>query len=342
MRNTFPVFDLHCDTAVALSDTNQVWAENNLHIDLNKESKLFSHTQVYSFCCVYDEHGDALTWPEAEAKFIRCISNFYSELAKHSDTHKLCRTADDLLEAAKEGKHGVFLSLEGPEVIGCDPGRLDELKDLGIVMTTLTWNHANLLAGSHKTGEGLTAQGKAFVRRAQELGIIIDVSHLSEQAFWDICDISMSPIVASHSNSRAICDHSRNLTDRQFKTICNFDGLVGLNLYRPFLTTAVTATYDDVRRHAEHFIGLGGKHHLSLGFDLDGCDELPEGFRDLSDCNGLGKALIEGGLDEQMVLNLMNNNAARFFLQYLQRRNVGEFLQMDELTRQLNEINVNT
>ena len=152
----------------------------------------------------------------------------------------------------------------------------------------------------------------------------------------------MSPIVASHSNSRAICDHSRNLTDRQFKTICNFDGLVGLNLYRPFLTTAATATYDDVRRHAEHFIELGGKHHLSLGFDLDGCDELPEGFRDLSDCNGLGKSLIEGGMDEQMVLNLMNNNAARFFLQYLQRRNVGEFLQMDELTRQLNEINVNT
>ena len=71
-------------------------------------------------------------------------------------------------------------------------------------------------------------------------------------------------------------------------------------------------------------------------------DELPEGFRDLSDCNGLGKSLIEGGMDEQMVLNLMNNNAARFFLQYLQRRNVGEFLQMDELTRQLNEINVNT
>ena len=70
--------------------------------------------------------------------------------------------------------------------------------------------------------------------------------------------------------------------------------------------------------------------------------ELPEGFRDLSDCNGLGKSLIEGGLDEQLVLNLMNNNAARFFLQYLQRRNVGEFLQMDELTRQLNEINVNT
>ena len=176
----------------------------------------------------------------------------------------------------------------------------------------------------------------------ESLGIIPDVSHLSEQAFWDICDISMSPIVASHSNSRAVCDNSRNLTDKQFKTICNFDGLVGLNLYTPFLTTAQTSTFDDVRRHAEHFIELGGKHHLALGCDLDGCDALPEGFHDISDCNGLGKALIDGGLEEQVVLNLMNNNAARFFLQYLQKRNVGEFLQMDALTRQLSEIDVNT
>ena len=271
MRTQFPVFDLHCDTPVALTDRNQRLAENDLHISLARESKLFSHTQVYSFCCVYDKNGDALTIPEAEAQFTKSLSNFYSELSLHSDTHRLCRNTEDLLKATQEGKHAVFLSLEGPEVIGCDAGRLEELKELGIVMTTLTWNHANILAGSHKTGEGLTPEGKAFVRRAQQLGILIDVSHLSERAFWDLCDISVAPIVASHSNSRAVCDNTRNLTDKQFKTICNFDGLVGLNLYAPFLREGGKATFDDVRRHIDHFLELGGKHHLALGGDLDGC-----------------------------------------------------------------------
>ena len=101
-------------------------------------------------------------------------------------------------------------------------------------MTTLTWNNPNLLAGPHTSDAGLTDLGKAFVRRAQQLGIVIDVSHLSEKAFWDLCDITSAPIVASHSNSRAICGHSRNLTDRQAKTIFNFGGLVGLNRYAPF------------------------------------------------------------------------------------------------------------
>ena len=341
MRTQFPVFDLHCDTAVELCAQHKPLAENDLQIDLAREAKLLSHTQVYSFCCVYDDHGDALTIPEAEDKFIRSISNFYSELALHSDTHKLCRTMEDLLKATQEKKHAVFLSLEGPEVIGCDPGRLEELKELGIVMTTLTWNHANILAGSHKTGGGLTPEGKAFVRRAQELGILIDVSHLSEQAFWDLCDISIAPIVASHSNSRAVCGNSRNLTDKQFKAICNFNGLVGLNLYAPFLRDDPGATFDDVRRHIDHFLELGGKHHLALGGDLDGCDALPQGFTGIDSYNDFGRSLVEGGLDEQMVLNIMNNNAARFFLQHLQNKNVGEFLKMDELTQDLTEINLN-
>lgn len=341
MRTKFPVFDLHCDTALELSEQNKPLSQNDLHIDLAREASLLSHTQVYSFCCVCDRRGDALTIPEAEEKFTKALFNFYTELSLHTDTHKLCRSTEDLLEATQTGKHAVFLSLEGPEVIGCDPGRLEELKDLGFVMTTLTWNHANLLAGSHKTGEGLTPEGKAFVRRAQELGILIDVSHLSEQAFWDLCDISYAPIVASHSNSRAVCDHSRNLTDRQFKTICNFDGLVGINLYTPFLTEAKTASFDDVRRHIDHFLELGGKHHIALGGDLDGCDSFPEGFTGIDSYNALGRSLVEGGLDEQLVLNVMNNNAARFFLQYFQKKHVGEFLQMDPLTRDLEGIDLN-
>ncbi len=323
MREQYPVFDLHCDTAVELFRQKKPWAKNDLQIDLERAGRLLHHIQVYSFCCVCGSPFRALSASEAEELFLGSYSNFLTELDQHRDTHRLCRSAEDMIAAVKDGLQPVFLSLEGPEVIDCDPDRLEELQGLGFVMTTLTWNFANSLAGSHLTGEGLSAKGKAFVRRAQELGVVIDVSHLSDQAFRDLCDITSAPIVASHSNSRAVCGNSRNLTDEMFRIICNFGGLVGLNLYAPFLWEDGKADYSDVRRHLDHFLALGGEHHLALGGDLDGCDELPAGFTGVDSWNGLGRYLLGSGMEEELLMGIMNNNAVRFFLQNLQRSRVG-------------------
>ncbi len=323
MRTQFPVFDLHCDTATALWERGQKLVENELHIDLKRSGALLHHHQFFSFCCVFGPDGGQIPQQEAEARFVGSLTAFLSEIEANEDRICLCRSAEDLIEANRAGKCGAFLSLEGPEVINCDPGRLEELKEMGFTMTTLTWNHANALAGSHLTGEGLTPQGKEFVRRAQELGIVIDVSHLSERAFWDLCKITTAPVVASHSNSRAVLDHSRNLTDEQFKVICNFGGLVGLNLYRPFLTADENAEFSDVKRHLDHFLDIGGSHYLALGGDLDGCDALPRGFAGIEDYNALGRYLMQNGLDETLTMNVMNNNAVRFTVQHLQKRRVG-------------------
>ncbi len=325
MRETFPVFDLHCDTATELVLQNQSWQKNNLQLDLDREASLMSHIQVYAFCCVYGDTFRPLSASEAETRFFTAVSNFYTELELHRDTHRLCRSTEDMIAAVGEGKHPVLLALEGPEAIACDPCRLDELKDLGFVMTTLTWNYKNALAGSHLTGEGLSPEGKAFVRRAQELGIVIDVSHLSDKAFWDLVDITSAPFIASHSNSRAVCPHSRNLTDEQFKVIRNLGGVVGLNLYAPFLRQTGEADFSDVKRHLDHWIALGGENYISLGGDLDGCDTLPKGFTGVDSYNDLGKYLVGQGMDELQVLGVMNNNASRFFLQNLQKKRVGEF-----------------
>ena len=323
MRERFPVFDLHCDTAVELSLQKKNLTQNDLHLDLERAEGLLTHHQFYAFCCVYDKGGLPLPQPLAEARFYTAVSDFYSQLSSNAARVKLCRNVEDLIGAARENKQGVFLSLEGPEVIDCDPDRLEELKDLGFLMTTLTWNFPNALAGPHGTELGLTDQGRAFVRRAQELGIVIDVSHLSEKAFWDLIDVTTAPIVATHSNSRAICDHSRNLTDKQFKVICNLGGLVGLNLYAPFLNDSGRADFSDVKRHLEHFLELGGQHHLALGGDLDGCDALPTGFRGIESYNDLGRWLMQQGLEELTVNNVFNNNAVRFAMQHLQRSRVG-------------------
>lgn len=323
MRERFPVFDLHCDTAVELSLQKKDWAENDLQIDLTRAGRLLTHHQFYAFCCVYDRGGLPLPGPLAESRFYTAVSDFYTQLEQQSEHARLCRNVEDLIAAARENKQGVFLSLEGPEVIGCDPDRLEELKELGFLMTTLTWNFPNALAGPHGTEQGLTEQGKAFVRRAQELGIVIDVSHLSEKAFWDLVDVTSAPIVASHSNSRALCGHTRNLTDQQFKVICNLGGLVGLNLYAPFLNERGKADFSDVKRHLEHFLELGGTHHLALGGDLDGCDALPTGFAGVESYNDLGRYLMRSGMEELTVNNIFNNNAVRFAMQHLQRKRVG-------------------
>ena len=129
--------------------------------------------------------------------------------------------------------------------------------------------------------------------------------------------------MASHSNSRAICDHSRNLTDKQFKVICNLGGLVGLNLYPPFLNESGRADFSDVKRHLDHFLELGGAHHLAVGGDLDGCECLPAGFTGVENYNDLGRWLMQQGLEEETVCSVFNNNAVVFAMQHLQKKRVG-------------------
>lgn len=323
MREQFPVFDLHCDTAVELSLQKKDLAANDLHIDLDRADRLLTHHQFYAFCCVYGEGGLPLPQALAESRFYTAVSDFYSQITGNGSRVRLCRNVEDLYDAAQKKKQGVFLSLEGPEAIDCDPDRLEELKELGFLMTTLTWNFPNALAGPHGSDLGLTDRGKAFVRRAQELGIVIDVSHLSDKAFWDLIPITAAPIVASHSNSRSVCPHSRNLTDEQFKVICNLGGVVGLNLYAPFLNESGKADFSDVKRHIDRFLELGGKRHLAIGGDLDGCDRLPTGFTGVQSWNDLGRYLMQQGLEEELVCSVFNNNAVVFAMKQFQKKRVG-------------------
>lgn len=121
--------------------------------------------------------------------------------------------------------------------------------------------------------------------------MLVDVSHLSEKGFWDMIELAEKPVLASHSNSFSVCPHPRNLTDDQFRAICDLGGTAGLNLYVPFLTEQPRASFDDLRRHLDHFLELGGEGHIALGADLDGCDRLPTGFSGLDDYEALGDFL---------------------------------------------------
>ena len=293
----YPVLDGHCDTAVELWRKGESLAKNSGQISLTQAAEFPAYVQFFAFCTVWIENAQT-----DEERFASAMAYFSEQLRKHSIP--LCRTSADVSAILRKGGVGAVLSIEGAEVFGCDPGRLEELAARGVRMIAPVWNAENALAGSCMTGGGLTAQGREFVRRAQRAGIIVDVSHSSERTFWDICEIAEKPIVASHSNAKAVCGHVRNLTDEQFRAICDLGGTAGLNLYAPFLNESGEASMDDVRRHLEHFLERGGDGHLALGGDLDGCDVLPDGMHGLRDYALLETNFENWGFGEQIVRNL--------------------------------------
>lgn len=307
-----PVFDLHCDTALALlsEETCQPvgrLAKRQGHIDLERAKKLPGYCQLFAMFTTPNMGPHS-----PETYFNAMLSNLQKELEENSQRIAQARTMEEVQKIADSGKVAAILSLEGPAGIGFDPGCLEELASLGFRMTTLTWNEENPLAGSHKTGGGLTAQGKEYIRRAEHYGMALDVSHLSDKAFWEMLDIAQGPVSASHSNSRKVCPVSRNLTDEMFKAICETGGVAGINLYTDFLGEG-TVDVETVCRHILHFLDLGGEKHIALGGDLDGCERLPEGITGIDCWPKVAQALLGHGVGESTIKDLFWNNAIRMF-----------------------------
>jgi membrane dipeptidase len=229
------------------------------------------------------------------------------ETEKNADLISLCYSPDEVEANLASGKMSAILTIEGPAGFDYDPELLEDLYRVGFRITTLGWNEDNVLCGSHETGGGLTDLGREYVFEAQRLGMLIDVSDISDKAFWDIMDITQRPVIASHSNSRAIWNVSRNLTDDMLRAICQTGGVAGLNLYAHFL--GENPTIDTACDHVLHWLELSGGKHVALGGDLDGCEVLPEGFAGVQDYPKLAQGLLARGLDEQTVTDIFWNNA---------------------------------
>lgn len=302
----FPVFDLHCDTALALLDRdgnlNKSLAASDLHIDLTRAGTLPGYAQC--FACftttLYERPPELIFEKELEA--------IVGQIECNQDKIRLCYDVNEIVANAKQQCMSAILTIEGPAGFGFDPQMLEILHKVGFRMTTLGWNEQNPLTGSHVTGGGLTELGEAYVKEAQRLNMLIDVSHISDEAFWDIMRITSGPIVASHSNSRSVWNVSRNITDEMFLAICNSGGVTGINLYADFL--GADADLDTVCDHIIHFLHLdpSGKH-IALGGDLDGCDILPSGFNGVQDYPLLAERLLIRGLSESTVYDIFWNNA---------------------------------
>lgn len=306
----FPVFDFHCDTALRLlgEDMNQAGSlrRNDGHIDLERASGLGGYAQC--FACFTTPMMEQWRKISPVVVFERELATIQREVDKNSDLIAIAYSPAQIEENRAKGKMSAILTLEGTAGFGYDPELLQALFAIGFRISSLGWNESNPLTGSNLTGGGLTDRGVEFVREAQRLGMLVDVSHISDEGFWDIMKITEAPVIATHSNSRAIWNHSRNLTDDMFRAIVETGGVTGYNACDEF--TGENPAIDTICDHIFHFMELdpSGKH-IALGGDLDGIDGMPEGFEGVQSWPKLANRLLERGLDEQTVMDIFWNNA---------------------------------
>lgn len=323
-----PYFDAHCDTiyrclmtgsevtldfGADMEEQKQYFAackclrENGGHIDLVRGRQFARYGQFFA---LYFDAADAPSdgmWAQCQ----RLHDCFLHEMAQNCDLICHCRTGREIDCAVKSGKMAAVLSIEGADLIECDVHKIKTVADWGVRFLNPVWNRANVLSGTNceDPQRGLSDKGRDFIRQMEHCHIYADVSHLSNQGFWDLCRMTTKPIVASHSNSRALCPHPRNLTDDQFRAIRDTGGVVGMNFYSHFI--GEHPTIDNLVRHMEHFLTMNGEKTVCMGGDLDGCEELPAGMQGMEDVPKIWQALERRGYPRTLLEDLFWNNLRR-------------------------------
>lgn len=300
------VFDGHCDTISRCYRQGISLRKNEGHLDLERMRGCGHFAQFFAAFA----SAKRVDRPIHEV-FLGEVATFQQQMAENADWVIHCRTAQQAEEAWEAGKVAAFLSVEGAELLDCDLEKLEEAYQMGVRAVNLTWNHVNALSGTNvdEPERGLTPQGKAFALKMQELGMLVDVSHLSDPGFWDVIDLAQKPIFASHSNSRAICGHTRNLTDEMFRALIKNGGVTGFNMGSDFV--GENPTIDTIIAHIEHWLSLGGGKNISLGGDWDGVRSMPEGINGVQDLEKLAERLLRMNYSETQVEDLFYRNLMR-------------------------------
>lgn len=301
------LFDGHCDTILKCYLEGGGLRRQTGHLDLERRRGKGRWAQFFAtFGSPEDMPGRSL-WEV----FLEEYALFRSEIDANADLVIFCRTGAEAEAAFAAGKTAAFLSAEGAELLDCDLEKLRMAHRMGVRIVNITWNHPNALSGTNaeEQDRGLSEQGRAFVNTMGELGMLVDVSHLSDPGFWDVMEITDRPVVATHSNARSVFPHSRNLTDEQFTAIINTNGVAGLNMYAGFLGD--DPDFDTVVSHLEHFLALGGEDNVSMGGDWDGITSMPRGMSGTQDMEKLYEHLLRRNYSEALLEKVFYSNLMR-------------------------------
>lgn len=332
--------DMHCDTISELYKKKMSGSKENIvtnsgHIDLCKLKKGNALLQNFALFINLDRTENPLE------ETLQMVDFYYGELERNADSIAPVYCYQDIEKNRQEGKISALLTVEEGGVCKGNCAYLRDLYRLGVRMMTLTWNYPNeigypaLNARSYEEvsegaepfykradmEHGLTDTGREIIVEMERIGMIIDVSHLSDAGFYDILDITRKPFVASHSNAREVCPWVRNLTDDMIRKLAERGGVMGLNFCPDFLTEVSygepnPGTIAAITAHAKHIINVGGIDCLGLGSDFDGI----EGHRELPDYSYLpllADALLKEGISVGDVEKIFYKNVLRVYREVL-------------------------
>lgn len=270
--------DMHCDTLMKLLADERLSLKDG-PFDINLDRLKTADSMVQFFACFTNfedyENAEKANYDVAYETVLKMIARLEGEIAKNPKEIALARNYEEIMQNEKNNKMSAFLTVEEGGVLNGDMSRLDALYQKGVRLITLTWNYENTLAFPNSTdpvimGKGLKDFGIEVVQKMNDLGMIVDVSHLSDGGFWDVIKYSRSPIVASHSCVRELCGQSRNMTKEMLKALGENGGVVGLNFHGGFLKEDGKASVEDMAAHFHYIADYAGMDAVALGSDFDG------------------------------------------------------------------------
>lgn len=308
------MIDLHCDTIMQLldhPDSGDLY-RNTWKIDIEKLQKAHSKVQDFALFINLGETNDPYGRYEEMRNLCTTQIHLYGEHIQHVLSYQ------DVESVYESGKIGALMSIEEGGVLGGDLDKLKQAYQDGVRLITLTWNYPNGLGEPHcgEQHKKLTPKGIEFVEAMQDLGIVVDCSHLNDAGTEQLGDILDVPFVASHSNAREVTAHTRNLPDNLIKLIANKGGVIGLNFAQSFLGSSPVSRIDDIVKHGLYLINKGGEDVVALGTDFDGIKPNTE-IKDASEMYRLYDAFKEAGLSVEQCEKLFWKNADRLLKEIL-------------------------
>ena len=308
--------DLHCDTLMKVAKSGNLDENEKSHVTLRGLQEGGVALQCFADFVPTGIFPKPIRKVAVSMMFNKFYKNYQKMMAFHNDTLFPVLTKADLDKCGVDGRIGVLLTIEDGGVLGDKIGNVKKFYDKGVRLVTLTWNHENAIGYPNSyepeiMNKGLKPFGKEVVKEMERLGMVVDVSHVSDGVFWDVAEMATKPFLASHSNSRAICGHKRNMTDEMIKALADKGGVMGLNLGPEFVGAVEGVTrLEDLVTQILHIRDVGGSGVLALGSDFDGI----HGALDISgpqDWPLLEGALKEAGLSDDELDMMWYTNAER-------------------------------
>jgi membrane dipeptidase len=288
------VMDGHCDAISKLLNNPQADFNNSAFMDVTLSRLQDGCVKLQSFAIFIANLGIG-DQPLPDFQQILMSIDLYERHIVANPHMTPIRNQSDLIQLLEGTQIGAFLTLEGVDGLNGNLLYLRMLYQLGVRSVGLTWNHANWAADGvgEPRGGGLTVMGKKLVQKCEKLGILIDVSHLSEAGFWDVAAIAQKPFYASHSNAFDICQHPRNLKNEQIDEIVRVGGRIGLTFVPYFVSTNQTVPIVDLLKHIDHICERGGSKHIIFGSDFDGIDQWIVGLEHPGQYSNLQEILLK-------------------------------------------------